>query len=132
MTNIRPTLLTLALLTVGTSGCATRRSIAPGDSTRAPVELVVDNRNSTNSSITVYVVREGTREKHRLGTVRLAEKKSFKFLEYFSGARYRFVARETGGQEWASDAFLITPGDLAEWRTHRGIVWVGEPARGGL
>ncbi len=131
----RPALLTLLLLTVGLSACTpgSRRSgaTAPGEPSRAPVELIVDNRNSSNSSITVYVVRVGTRERQRLGTVRMTEKKSFKFSQYFNGARYRFIARETGGQEWASDAFLITPGDIAEWRTHRGVVWVAEAVRGG-
>lgn len=82
----------------------------------------MDNRTSTSSSITVFLVREGTRERQRLGTVRLVEKKSFKFSRFFNGARYRFIARETGGHERASDLFLITPGDVAEWRTHRAVV----------
>jgi hypothetical protein len=122
----------LALVSVGLSACATAGTTKPGEPSRAPVALVIDNRNSMNSSITVYVVREGTNEKHRLGTVRLAERKSFKFSEYFNGARYRFVARETGGSEWSSDPFLITPGDQAEWRTHRAVVWVEEGQRSGF
>lgn len=133
MLDYRPIFRTLLILTIGLSACVpSRRSgaSAPGQPSRAPVELVVDNRNSSNSSITVYVMRVGTREKQRLGNVRMAERKSFKFTAYFNGARYRFVARETGGEEWASDPFVITPGDLAEWKTHRGVVWVSEPARG--
>ena len=119
-----------ALFAIGSSGCAMSRSAGPLDETREPVELVIDNRNSTNSSITVYVVRVGTRERQRLGTVRLTEVKSFKFPQYLNGASYRFIARETGGKEWASDSFLVTPGDVAEWRTHRAVVWVGERAAG--
>ena len=116
----------LLLLTLGACASATTRS-APGQA-RQPVDLVVDNRNSTNSSITVFLARAGSGQRSRLGTVRLGERKSFNFTNYLNGARYRFIARETGGQEWASDAFVITPGDVAEWRTHRGIVWVGAKA----
>jgi len=121
----RPIRLLFALLLVfGLAACAgTRR--APGQG-RAPVNLVVDNTNSTNSSITVYLLHAGSGQRSRLGTVRLGERKGFTYGNYLNGARYRFVARETGGSEWASDEFVVTPGDVAEWRTHRGFVWVGE------
>jgi len=126
---LRTTRLTAAiLLTLGLAACAsaTTRS-APGQA-RDSVDLVVDTRNSSNRSITVYLVHARSGQRNRLGTVRMGERKSFGYSTFMTGARYRFVARETGGSEWASGVFTVTPGDVAEWRTHRDVVWVGARA----
>ncbi|MDX1746334.1 MAG: hypothetical protein R3324_10385 [Halobacteriales archaeon] len=125
-----PVLATLTALVLGLTGCASGGSQAPGDADRDPMQLVVDHRNSTASSITVYVTHTDPDQRTRLGTVRLGEQKTFTHQNFITVARYRFIARETGGTEWSSESFLVTPGDVAVWDTDREIVWVGEEAGG--
>jgi len=123
-------LAALTALVLGLAGCASGGSQAPGESDREPMQRVIDHRTSTASSITVFVTHTDPDQRTRIGTVRLGEQKSFELESFIRGARYRFIARETGGVEWSSESFLMTPGDVAVWDTDRETVWVGEEARG--
>ncbi|RMH23181.1 MAG: hypothetical protein D6701_00595 [Gemmatimonadetes bacterium] len=121
------------LCAVLAAGCVSTRSAMPGsteDRARA-VTVRIDNRHTSASSLTIYLVPEGSRDHIRLGTVRLAELREFKFGRQLRTTRWQLLARETGGQEFRSDLFVLQPGDRVEWRIGRRSVWVNPGDAGG-
>lgn len=113
-----------ALATFLALGCAGRLPY-PGDRSDT-AEVVVDNRSSTVSIATLYLVPDrGARR--RLGNLNLGERKRFT-VDITEATRYHLLA-DAGVHDLVSREFTLTGGDVVEWDMHLNRVILREAGR---
>lgn len=100
---------TVALVALFGVACAS----APETAEPGPTRIMVDNRKTGISDVTVSLIPENGVE-DRLGTVTLGEARIFTLEDLPPARRYVLTASFTG-TEIASRAFTFTPGDQIRW-----------------
>ncbi len=100
--------------------CATTARY-PGDRQANAVTIVVNNKSSTLSSMTVHLLTpDGVRQ--RLGTVNLNESRSFTVQRAYISGTYRLMAEPLGQRDLYSHEFTLSEGDLVEWNLKQNYV----------
>lgn len=114
----------LAVALVGGVSCASvMESDGEAGAVRAP-ETLVDVANHNWSDITVYVLREGTTAKVRLGTVTSMQREQFSVPRAVigSGGAIRLVADPIGSrQEFVTYPINVQPGQRVEWNVENNL-----------
>jgi hypothetical protein len=102
------------------SGCATQAAY-PGDRSSHSAVVVVNNTNTSLSSITVWLLAPGG-ERQKLGTVNLNETRSFPVRRAAVAGTYRLRAEPLGDRDFTSNSFSLRDGDTVEWNLRRNYV----------
>lgn len=106
---------TLSILIAGVMACASggdRRGTA-GEASEG-LQIEVRNNLRPPTEMTVLIREEGSAGT-TLGTVPATSSRTFTFSAVYLGARYRLVARTSGGREIVSDTIHAEPGETMTW-----------------
>lgn len=110
----------VTLFAVGLASCASTARY-PGDRQADAATIVVNNKSSTLSSMTVHLLTpDGVRQ--RLGTVNLNESRSFTVHRANLSGTYRLMAEPLGQRDLYSHEFALSEGDLVEWNLKQNYV----------
>ena len=110
------TTLLAAFALAGCAGASPSGGAAGGaevGATPGETAIVIDHRNSSINSATIYLVPTSGGARRVLGIVAFREQRRFP-VEISGSANYRLIA-EGGGEPLTTRDFILRPGDVVEW-----------------